>query len=427
MLFKGIRVALWLSVSLILALMPDRTIAQTTPTSGAVAKRFTAPDGRFSSDVPTWEDYMTVREQKAVDGADGYMVIWDDDQGGRLARIDVAKQSAMPASAQEHKQRIDELVRVTSEAYGIPGTAKLLESEYLPNVLGGAAYLSAFITKGSHVISEYEDGSERTPDAARTALLFFKGDHLVRVAFLVSMWNEKVPTQEQLDYLRYKTIELADSIVFAALPEFSGESQANWSLKADVSGLVSRLFGASHDCAVESIDTSVTRALGQGGAGSEELWVARGCKKEGRYRVALTPTSAGGAVVDVSEAAPEASETARTPASSRPAEGASMALTCIHNQTRNAVSFQFRWGETAAWNDASLNAGQIRPFTLALGAKGKDPRMNLEIRLGPSADPEEWPAFTFESKVAASQDCVKSSRTYLFAESGGQFYISEPE
>lgn len=401
-------------------LLPSGAMAQGSPDPAGVAPRYTAPDGRFSSDVPSWDDYMTVSSQNPMDGvAESYVVIWQDGEGGRLARIDLRKQESLPANAAELKQRIDEELASTAQLYGFPAKAKLLETEFLPTLFGGAGYLSAFVTEGSNMISEYEDGTKRRPDATRTALLFFRSGYLLRVTFLATAWQGNVPGKDGLDYIRAKTVDFADSIVFAALPEFSGESQANWQLKADVYPMVSMMFRASHACAVQSISTSVTRADGSGRPGSEELWVARGCNKEGRYKIALTPSAAGGIDFDVSEAA-------AGPTGQRNDRG-SMALTCILNQTAAARRFQFRWGETADWTDTEVSPDHYLPMVFSLSEGDTSPDSKLLIRLGPHPDPEFWPVFELESRIATAAECATQARIYTFTEIDGQFLLSEPE
>lgn len=424
----AVRLLLPFLVTAMGTLLPGIAVAQGAPAASQPAPRYTAPESRFSADTPTWEGRpMAIRTQKP-DGAGGVMVIWDNELAGQLARIDAWK-AAMPTNAREQRQGIEEELQRTAKDYTIPEQAVQLESEFMPDVLGGSGYLSAFIAGGSHLTSEYEGGTEKRQDAARTALLFYRGGYLLRVAFLATMWKGEAPNVEQLQYLRAKTMEWADSIVVGALPEFSGQSQANWQLKASVHETMNIVFAATHGCAIQSIETSVARPVGQGGAGSEELWIARGCKREGRYRVALTPSISGGVDFDVSEAEPgkpAEAKPASAPAAS-PGNKASMALTCILNQTAVTRYFQFRWGESAAWQDSSVDPGYYRPMSLPLDPKGKGSHPKLEIRLGPSADPEQWPVFELESKRAPSDNCADYARIYLFAESEGQFHLSEAE
>jgi hypothetical protein len=91
----------------------------------------------------------------------------------------------------------------------------------------------------------------------------------------------------------------------AAGPSFSGKSMADEQLKADIYEKVAIAFGSSLRCDIESIETSVVQVFRDDAGninGVEELWIARGCGKSGRYRVGTTASAAGGVDISVSQA-----------------------------------------------------------------------------------------------------------------------------
>jgi hypothetical protein len=92
----------------------------------------------------------------------------------------------------------------------------------------------------------------------------------------------------------------------ASGPTFSGKSMADEQLKADIYANVAINFGASFHCDIESIESSVVQVFRDdagGIKGVEELWIARGCGKTGRYRVSTTASASGGIDFSVGEAA----------------------------------------------------------------------------------------------------------------------------
>ncbi len=112
---------------------------------------------------------------------------------------------------------------------------------------------------------------------------------------------------------------------------------------------------------------------------------------------------------------------------SAPAHAATQyALTCIGTDTNYTIHYQFRWGESGDWQDASVEPGKWKNHTWDYDYPGENESPQFMIRYDDDlSDGENHVITRLDSYAAEYNNCEDQGKTYDFYEQNNELFVQE--